>query len=171
MKKHVLTIVLLLATATTGFSQRYAYIDSDYILSNIPAFNTAQEQLDKLADEWQKEIEKQYEIVEQMYRRYQNERVLLSDEMKRKREEEIVNRERDIQALQRRYFGTEGALFNKRSELVKPIQDQVYKAVSELANEENYAFIFDVASGSALFYTNPRFDISDDVLKKLGYKR
>jgi len=171
MKKHILIIVLILATAGAGLSQRYAYIDSDYILSNIPAFNTAQEQLDKLADEWQKEIEKQYEIVEQMYRRYQNERVLLSDEMKRKREEEIVNKERDIQALQRRYFGTEGELFSKRSELVKPIQDQVYKAVSELAIEENYAFIFDVASGSTLFYTNPRFDISDDVLKKLGYKK
>lgn len=170
MKKHVLTIVLLLATAAAGLSQRYAFIDSEYILSNIPAFNTAQEQLDKLAQEWQSEIEKQYEVVEQMYRRYQNERVLLTDEMKRKREEEIVNKERDVQTLQRKYFGTEGELFNKRGELIKPIQDQIYKAVSDLANEGNYAIIFDVAAGATLFYTNPRYDLSDDVLKRLGYK-
>jgi outer membrane protein len=170
MKKHILTIALILATATLGWSQKFGYFDSEYVMSNIPAFNTAQEQLDKISEEWQKDIEAQYELVEQMYRKYQNERVLLTDEMKRKREEEIVNKERDIQALQRNYFGTEGELFTKRSELIKPIQDQIYKAVSDIATEGNYAVIFDVAASSTLFFTNPRFDLSDDVLRKLGYK-
>ena len=170
MKKHILTIALILITITTAWSQKYAYIDSEYILSNIPAFNAAQEQLDKIAEEWQNDIEKQYEVVEQMYRKYQNERVLLSDEMRRQREEEIVMKEREIQNLQRSYFGTDGELFNKRSELVKPIQDQIYKAVSEIAVEGSYAVIFDIAGSATLFYTNPRFDLSDEVLKKLGYK-
>jgi outer membrane protein len=170
MKKHILTTAIILMTITTAWSQKYAYIDSEYILSNIPAFNAAQEQLDKIAEEWQNDIEKQYEVVEQMYRKYQNERVLLSDEMRRQREEEIVMKEREIQNLQRSYFGTDGELFNKRSELVKPIQDQIYKAVSEIAVEGSYAVIFDIASSATLFYTNPRYDLSDDVLKRLGYK-
>lgn len=169
MKKHTFIFILFLASAMMGFSQKYGYIDSEYILTRIPAFTSAQEQLDKLAEEWQNEIEAQYEVIESMYRNYQNERVLLSDEMKRRREEEIVNKEREVQALQRKYFGTEGELFEKRTELIRPIQDQVYKAVSEIAADGSYAVIFDVASSGTLFYTNPRFDLSDDVLKKLGY--
>jgi outer membrane protein len=169
MKKSIFISILFLASAMMGFSQKYGYIDSEYILNRIPAFTSAQEQLDKLAEEWQKEIEAQYEVIESMYRNYQNERVLLSDEMKRRREEEIVNKEREVQALQRKYFGTEGELFEKRTELIRPIQDQVYKAVSEIAADGSYAVIFDVASSGTLFYTNPRFDLSDDVLKKLGY--
>lgn len=170
MKKQILTIALIIATATIGWSQKYAYIDSEYILTNIPAFKSAQTQLDKIAEDWQKEIEAQYEIVERMYKAYQNERVLLTDEMKRKREEDIVNKERAIQTLQRKYFGTEGDLYTKRAELIKPIQDQIYKAVSDIAAEGSYAVIFDASGSATLFYTNPRYDLSDDVLKKLGYK-
>ncbi len=170
MKKHILILLFILGTSTFGLSQRHAFIDSDYILSNIPAFKSAQDQLDRIAAEWQKEIESQYEIVEQMYRKYQHERVLLTDEMRRKREEEIVNKEKSIQAQQRRYFGTDGELFTKRGELIKPIQDQIYQAVSDIATEGNYAIIFDIAGSATLFYTNPRFDLSDEVLRRLGFK-
>lgn len=151
-------------------AQRFAYVDSDYILSNIPAYRAAQEQLDKLAGEWQKEIEAKYEEVEALYRNYQNDRVLMSEEMRRKREDEIVTREAEAAELQRKYFGPEGELFNNQEELVRPIQDQVYNAVQELATEQNLAVIFDSANSATMLYTNPRNDISDDVLKKLGYR-
>jgi len=167
--------VLLLFTALfmslqIASSQRFAYVDSEYILNNIPAYRAAQEQLDKLAGEWQKEIEVKYEEVEVLYRNYQNDRVLMSEEMRRKRENEIVTREAEAAELQRKYFGPEGELFKNQEELIRPIQDQVYKAVQDLATEQNLAVIFDTANSATMLYTNPRNDLSDDVLKKLGYR-
>jgi len=111
-----------------------------------------------------------YAEVEKMYRDYQSEEVLLTQEMKRKREDEIINKEKEVKDLQNKYFGREGDLFQKRQELIKPIQDEVYNAVKEIAVEGNYAVIFDTSSGPSLLYTNPRYDLSDDVLEKLGYK-
>ncbi len=166
----ILISVLFFASMHSGLSQRFAFVDSDYILNNIPAYETAQDQLDRLAAEWQKEIESSYEEVEALYRSYQNDRVLMSDEMRRKRENEIVTKEALAAELQRKYFGPEGELFINQEELIRPIQDRIYNAVEELANEGNYAVIFDTANSPTMLYTNPRNDLSDDVLKKLGIR-
>ncbi len=166
----VIFALLLMGSFQTGLSQRFAYVDSEYILTNIPEYNAAQEQLDKLAEEWQKEIEARYEEVEALYRKFQQDRVLMSEEMQRKREEEIVSREAAAAELQRKYFGPTGELFQSQEELIRPIQDRVYNAVVEMANENNYAVIFDTADSPAMLYTNPRNDMSDEILRKLGYR-
>ena len=170
MKKINLLIVFFILSAATAVAQRYGFVDSDYISKNIPAFATAQEQLDRLSEQWEKEVSNGYEVVEQMYKAYQNEAPLLSSEMRARREEAIITKEREVKALQNKYFGMEGDLFKKREELVKPIQDEILKAIREIALDGNYTFIFDTASGGNILFANPRFDISDQVLEKLGYK-
>jgi outer membrane protein len=170
MKKiGILTVIMLLATAAS-FAQKYAFVDTEYIRKNIPAFNTAQDQLDKLSKQWEKEVADGYAIVEQMYKSYQSESVLLSQDMKTKREEAIVAKEKEMKDLQNKYFGVQGELFKKREELVKPIQDEILKAIKEIAVEGTYAVIFDSAAGGNILFANPKYDISDQVLQKLGYK-
>ena len=170
MKKiGVLTIMMVLTTAA-AFAQKYAFVDTEYIRKNIPAFNTAQDQLDKLSKQWEKEVADGYAIVEQMYKSYQNESVLLSQDMKTKREEAIIAKEKEMKDLQNKYFGMQGELFKKREELVKPIQDEILKAIKEIAVEGSYAVIFDSAAGGNILFANPKYDISDQVLQKLGYK-
>jgi outer membrane protein len=170
MKKiGVLTVVMLLTTAA-AFAQKYAFVDTEYIRKNIPAFNTAQEQLDKLSKQWEKEVSDGYAVVEQMYKSYQSESVLLSQDMKTKREEAIIAKEKEMKDLQNKYFGMSGELFKKREELVKPVQDEILKAIKEIAVDGSYAVIFDSAAGGNILFANPKYDISDQVLEKLGYK-
>ncbi|OFY64843.1 MAG: hypothetical protein A2V64_03980 [Bacteroidetes bacterium RBG_13_43_22] len=169
MKKlGVLTVIMILSTAM-AVAQKYAFVDSEYIRKNIPAFTTAQEQLDKLSEQWEKEVADGYAVVEQLYKAYQNEEVLLSQDMKTKREEAIIAKEQEMKELQNKYFGMEGDLFKKREELVKPIQDEILKAIKDIAVEGSYAVIFDTASGGNILFANPKYDISDQVLEKLGY--
>jgi outer membrane protein len=149
-------------------AQKYAYVDTEYILKNIPEYNDAQDELDDLSKRWQKEIEKSYLQVEEMYKNYQAEAVLLPDEIKQKREEEIIAKEDEVKELQRKYFGPEGDLFNKRQELIQPIQEKVYNAIESIALTRNFAFVFDKAGGMSMLYANPKFDISDDVLDEVG---
>jgi outer membrane protein len=170
MKKIGILLGLLFLTTTFINGQKYAFVDSEYIRKNIPAFNTAQEQLDKLSKQWEKEVADGYAVVEKMYKAYQNEAVLLSQDMKTKREEAIIAKEKEMKDLQNKYFGMEGDLFKKREELVKPIQDEILKAIKEIAVDGSYAVIFDTASGGNILFANPKFDISDQVLEKLGYK-
>ncbi len=170
MKKLILSIVFVVAIAAGAFAQKFAFIDSDYILENIPAFRAAQEQLDQLSRQYQKELESMYAEIEKMYQDFQAESVLLSEDMKRKREDVIITREKEYKDLQRKYFGPNGDLFKRRQALVKPIQDDVFNAVQDIANDGSYAVIFDKAGGTTLLFTNPRFDLSDQVLQKLGYK-
>ena len=170
MKKFILVVGIVVVMATGAFAQKFAFIDSDYILENIPAFRAAQEQLDQLSRQYQKELESMYAEVEKMYQDFQAESVLLSEDMKRKREDVIISREKEYKDLQRKYFGPSGDLFKRRQALVKPIQDDVFNAVQEIANEGSYAVIFDKSGGTTLLFTNPRFDLSDQVLQKLGYK-
>lgn len=151
-------------------AQKYAFVDTDYILNRIPSYKAAQEQLDKLSEEWQVEIEAMYDEIDKMYKDYQSEKVLLTEEMKTKKEEEIIQKEQSAKELQRKYFGQDGSLFKKRQELVKPIQDDVYRVVKEIATEGNFAVIFDTSSGANMLYTDPKYDKSDEVLEKLGYK-
>ena len=167
--KKALFAGMLAFLATTAFAQKFAYVDTDYILKSIPAYESAQEQLEIMSKDWQAEIESMYDEVEKMYKEYQAEKVLLTDEMKQKREEEIVQKERQTKDLQKKYFGSDGDLFKKRQELIKPIQD-IFNAIKEIATSGNYAFILDAAGGASFLYSDPKYDKSDDVLQKLGYK-
>ena len=165
-------IVALLVFALLGFgamAQKFAFVDSGYILGKIPAYKSAQEQVDKLGAQYQKEIEDRYAEIEKLYNAYQAEKVLLTDDMRKKREDEIITREREVKDLQVKYLGRDGLLFKKREELVKPIQDQVFNVVKEIAEEGGYAVIFDAAASPNMLYTNPRYDKSDEVLQKMGY--
>ena len=155
--------------ATTTQAQKFAYVDTDYILNKIPEFNQAQDKLDALSADWQKEIENKYTDVEQMYRSYQQEQVLLTDEMKVKREEAIIKKEKSAKDLQQKYFGPKGELYIKRQELIKPIQDKIYDAIQQLATNSKYAIVFDSSSDLIMLYKNNNFDKSDKVLDLLGY--
>lgn len=170
MKKSIIIIGIFILSTAIAVGQKYAFVDSEYIRKNIPAFTTAQEQLDKLSQQWEKEVADGYTVVEQMYKSYQNEAPLLSQDMKAKREEAIINKEKEMKELQNKYFGMEGELFKKREELVKPIQDEILKAIKDIALEGSYAVIFDSAAGGNILFANPKFDISDQILEKLGYK-
>jgi len=170
MKKIILFLGIIILTSSLAVAQKYAFVDSEYIRKNIPAFTKAQDQLDQLSQQWEKEVADGYEVVEKMYKAYQSESVLLSQEMKIKREEAIITKEREMKELQNKYFGMEGELFKKREELVKPIQDEILKAIKTIAAEGAYAVIFDSAAGGNILFANPKFDISDEVLVKLGYK-
>ena len=170
MKKLMLSALVLSLFSGSALAQKFAFVDTDYILQNIPSYNAAQDELDKTSETWEAEIAVEYEEIQKLYKTYQSERVLLTDEMKLKREEEIMTKEHSVKDLQTKYFGPDGDLAKRRQELVKPIQDAIYKAVKELSAEGSYAIIFDTASGASILYSNPRYDLSDEVLKKLGYK-
>jgi outer membrane protein len=169
--KKLFSIVLLAVTfSLPGVAQKFAFVDTDYILNNIPSYKAAQEQIDKLSADWQKEVEAKYTEIDKLYKSFQSEKVLLSEEMKSKREDEIVKKEQEAKDLQKKYFGKDGSLFKKRQELVKPIQDEIYNAVKEISVEQGFAVIFDTAAGTGMLYTNPKNDKSDEILQKLGYK-
>lgn len=170
MKKVSLLLVAMLFLAGTALAQKYAFVDTEYILKNIPSYTAAQEKLDQLSEAWDKEVTEAIAEVERMYKEYQNDEVLLSREAKSRREEEIISREQEAKELQNSFFGVEGELYTKRQELIQPIQDEIYNAVQEIAAEGSYAVIFDTSSGMNMLYTNPKYDVSDEVLEKLGYK-
>lgn len=168
MKTTIITLFLSVF-AMTGFSQKFAYVDTEYILENIAEYRAAQEQLDALSLEWQKELEEKFAEIDRLYKAYQNEAFLLSEDLKTKRQNEIIQKEKEAKDLQKKRFGTDGDLFKKRQELIKPIQDKVYNAIQEIAEEGQYAMIFDKSGSVTIIYANPKYDKSDDVLKKLGY--
>jgi len=170
MKKLIVLSTLFLFSLA-AYSQKYAFVDTEYILNRIPAYKAAEEELNKLSKAWQKEIETMYEEIDKMFKEYQAEKVLLTEEMRQKKEEEIIAKEKAAKELQKKYFGPEGALFQKRKELIKPIQDDIYNAIKDIANENGYALILDTSAGPTVLYFNPRYDISDDVLQRLGYKK
>lgn len=155
------------ANAQIG-GQKFAYVDSDYILSNIPEYGDAQAELEALSTKWNNEVKAIYDKVSEMYKKYQTEMVLLSEDQKRAREQEIVNKEQEAKNLQMQYFGSDGQLYQKRTELVQPIQEKIYTALTELSQTKGYTFVFDLASGTSLLYASDRADISDDVLDQLS---
>jgi outer membrane protein len=171
MKRLVLVSFLLISFVSLGYAQKFAYVDTEYILGNIPSYKAAQEQLDKLSQQYQKELETLHTELDKMYKDFQAEAVLLSDDMKRRREDVIVTKEKEYKKLQRQYFGPEGDLYRKRQSLIKPIQDDVFKAIQDIADQGAYSVIFDKAGGLSLIYSNPKYDLSDQVLQKLGYKK
>lgn len=169
MKKLLLTLTLFVGLSAISLAQRFAYVDTDYVLGKMPQYQQAQKQLDQYAEAWQREIDQKMKEVSQLYNKFQAEKFLLTEDMKRQREDEIVKKDDEAQDLQRQRFGFEGDLFKKRQELVQPIQDLVYDAVQKIARNRGYDFIFDKASGGAtLLFTNTQYDLSDQVLRELG---
>ena len=170
MKKLILTLSIVFAATVASFAQKFAYVDTEYILGQIPEYKAAQAELDKTSAQWQKEIEAKYAEIDKMYKAYQAEQILLTEEMKKKREADIVAKEKEAKDLQKQRFGVDGELFKKRQELVKPIQDKVYNAIKAIAEKGAYSVIFDKSSDLTMLYTNSKLDKSDDVLAQLGYK-
>ena len=169
MKKVVLFAIVVMFSVFS-YGQKYAYVDTEYILNNIPVYESAKTQLEDLTKEWTNEIDAKKATIDQMYQNYQSERILLTEELRAKREDEIMKKEQELKQLQQKYFGESGMLYKKREELIKPIQDDIYNAIKEIATEGNYAVIFDTANNLNMLYTDPRHDKSDEVLRKLGYK-
>ncbi len=166
-KLILLSSILLLSI--NSYAQKFAYVDTDYILTKVPEFVQAEEKINEFSKQWQSEIEAAYQDVEQMYRTYQSEQVLLTSEMKTKREESIIEKEKSVQTLQQKYFGTQGELYKKRQDLIKPIQDRIFDAVQQLAATNKYSIIFDASSDLIMLYSNPDLDKSDKVLELMGY--
>jgi outer membrane protein len=170
MKKLSLIILAMMLISASAMAQKYCIIDSKYILERVTDYKDAQTQLDNLSKGWQTEIDAKMQDVDKLYKNYQAERAMLSDEMRQKREDEIMNKEKIAKDLQKQRFGYEGDLFKKRQELVKPVQDKVYNAVQKMAQSRGYDVVLDKAGGVTLFYADPKLDKSDDVLKLLGVK-
>ena len=170
MKKYFLLTALSLCTAFFSFAQKYAIIDTKYILDKLPEYKTAQTTLDNIAKSWQKEIDDMQGELDKMYKNYDAEQVMLSEDLKKKREDQLFVKEKTVRDMQRQRFGFEGDLFRKRQELIQPIQNKVYNAVQKLAVQRGYDFILDKSEGITVIFADPKLEKSDDILRELGIK-
>ena len=170
MKKIILILFLTFIATTGPFAQRFAYVDSDYILKHMPEYLSVQKQLNALSDEWQKQVYNKFEEVDRLYKAYQADQVLMTPDMKKRREAEIAEKEKAAKDFQRQKFGPEGELTQRSNALIKPIQDRIAKAVQAVAENDNLDMIFDKNSEVIMLYANPRYDKSADVITKLGLK-
>lgn len=169
-KKYILTVLFVIAASVSTFAQRFAYVDSDYILNHIPEYSAAQKQLDVLSAQWQKEIESRFTEIDKMNKAYQADQILLTEEMRKQRENEIKEKEDGAKEYQRLKFGFEGELFKQRSKLIKPIQDRVAKAIQAMADAMQLDMVFDKNSEVTFLYASPRLDKSNEIVTRLGYK-
>lgn len=169
MKKFLLVCLITLSAALTANAQKYALLDMEYVLKNIPAYERANEQLNQVSKKWQAEVEALNTEASTMYKNYQNEMVFLSQEQKKARQEAIMKKEKDASDLKRKYFGPEGELFKKRESLMSPIQEEIYTAVKEIAELRGYSLVLDRSSNTGVIYGSPKADISNEVLQRLGY--
>ena len=167
-KKLILLLAIMVLLPMTNFAQKFAYVDTEYILSWLPDYKSAQKKLDDLAEKWQKEVDKKYEDIDKMYKEYQAEKILLTPEQQKQREDDIINKEKEAKKFQQEKFGFEGELFKKRQELVKPIQDKVFEAVQKIVKDDALDFIFDKSSEMTMLFSNAKYDKSDNVLAELG---
>ena len=168
--KRSIFLLLSLCWAGISMAQKYAIIDTRYILDKMPSYKEAQLQLDGIAADWQKEIDGKQEKLDKIYRDYEAERVMLTEELRKKREDQLYNLEKEVRDLQRKRFGFEGDLFKKRQELIKPIQDKVFNAVQKLSVARGYEIVFDKSEGITIIFADPKLDKSEDVLKELGVR-
>jgi len=168
MKKFLLLIGFISITLAVS-AQKYAYVDTDYILNNIPEYSAAKKELSSISVKWQKEIETKIAEVDKMYNDFQVEKILLTEDMRIKREEEIIKKEREVKDLQMKRFGADGDLFKKQGELIKPIQDKVYNAIMELAESKGIGMVFDKSGTTTVIYSQAKYNISDDVIRQMGY--
>jgi outer membrane protein len=167
MKKIIVIIAVLLVSAST-FAQKFAYVDMEYVLGKLPQYADAQKQLDKVADGWQKDVESRMKAVDDMYKQFQAEQVLMTDPMKQQKIKEIEGKEKEVKEYQKSKFGPNGELFKKRQELIKPIQDKIYDEIQKYAIAKGYDFVFDRSSGPTMLYASDRYNKSDDILSALG---
>jgi len=170
MKKILFIACCFLLVASVAVAQKYAIIDTRYILDKMPDYSKAQKQLDAIAADWQKDIETKQVALDKMYKDYEAEQVMLSDDLKKKREDQLFLKEKELRDLQRQRFGFEGDLFKKRQELIKPIQDKVYNAVQKIAVARSYDFVLDKSEGITIIFADPKLDKSEDVLRELGVR-
>lgn len=170
MKKNLIAVIALVFISIAATAQRYAIIDTKFILGKLPEYKAAQSKLDSISDMWQQEIDAKSTALDKMYKDFDAEQVMLSDDLRKKREDELFNKEKELRDLQKKRFGYEGDLFKKRQELVKPIQDRVYNAVQRIATEKQFDFILDKSEGITVIFADPKLDKSEDVLRLLGVK-
>ena len=170
IRRMLCIVYCLLLISFAGNAQRYAVIDSKYILDKLPDYKNAQKLLDQFSEQWQQEIDQKQALMDKMYKDYDAERVMLTDVLQKKREDELYNKEKELRDLQKKRFGFEGDLFKKRQELIKPIQDRVFNAVQKLAVEKQYDFILDKSEGITVIFADPKLDKSADIIRNLGVK-
>lgn len=171
MKKLIFTLVLCIAGSIAASAQKFALVDMEYVLRNVPAYEMANEQLNQVSLRWEKEVSELSKEAETMYKNYQSEQVFLTEDQRKKRQDDIVAKEKEVTDLKYKYFGPEGELYKKRQSLMKPIQEEVYNAVKKVAEEKGYQVIFDRASSQSIVFASPRIDVSNEVLAKLGYSK
>ncbi|MFI3239783.1 MAG: OmpH family outer membrane protein [Bacteroidales bacterium] len=171
MKRLVIIIMMVVAWSANISAQKFALVDMEYVLKNIPAYEMASEQLNQVSQRWQKEVEDKAKEAETLYKNFQADMVFLTDDQKSKKESEIVAKEKEVTELRYKYFGQEGELFKKRESLIKPIQEDVYEAVKAVSTERGYQVIFDRASSQGIIFASPSIDVSNLVLAKLGYSK
>ncbi len=171
MKRILFLLVLSVAGILSMQAQKFALIDMEYILKNIPAYEMANEQLKQISLRWEKEITEQVQKVDGLYKEYQANAVFLTDAQKKQKEEEILEQDKAAQELRRKYFGPEGELYKKRESLMKPIQDDIYEAVKSISEAKGYQMVIDRASSNNIIFASPRIDISNEVLEKLGFSK
>ncbi len=169
MKRIILIFVAVVSFAMAANAQKFALVDMEYILKNVPAYEMANEQLNQVSQRWQREVDDLAKEAEALYKNYQSEMVFLTDDQKKKKEEEIVAKEKEATELRYKYFGPQGELYKKRQSLIKPIQDEVYNAIKKVSEERGYSVIFDRASSESIIFASPRIDVSNEVLNKMGY--
>lgn len=167
MKKGILLVFALFMASVTMEAQRFCYVDVEKILESVEDYKTAQSKLDQFASKWNQEVAQKYQEIEQLYSKYQADKVLLSDKAQKQREDEIIQKEQEARDFQKAKFGPEGELFKKRQELVKPIQDKVYSAIEAYAQKRGYDFIFDRSSDASMLYANPELDKTDDIIEDI----
>lgn len=171
MKRLMIIAAFCLGIIGNASAQKFALIDMEYVLRNVPAYEMANEQLNQVSQRWEKEVNELAKEAETMYKNYQSDMVFLTDDQKKKREEEIVAKEKEVTDMRYKYFGPEGELYKKRQSLMKPIQEDVYNAVKKVSEERGYQVIFDRASSQSIVFASPRIDVSNEVLAKLGYSK
>ena len=171
MKKFFMLMCLFVMMGTHSMAQKFALVDMEYILKNIPAYESATQQIEQSSKKWEKEISALNTEIQTLYKNYQSEMVLLSDEQKKERAQEIVDKETQVKDLKRKYFGNDGELYKKRESLMKPIQEEIYNAIKDIAEAKDYMRVDDRASSPSILFANPAVDISDEVLTKLGYAK
>ncbi len=171
MKRVLFLAIAVLACTLGAMAQKFALVDMEYVLKNIPAYEMANEQLNQVSQRWQKEVDDLAKEAQTLYKNFQNDMVFLTDEQKKRKEEEIMAKEKEVTELRYKYFGPQGELFKKRESLIKPIQDDIYNAVKKVSEERGYQVIFDRASSQSIIFASPKIDISNEVLAKLGYSK
>ncbi len=169
MRTLILTIIASLSFVSSSYALKICYVDTEYILSSIPEYEAANQQIDQMAENWRQEIDARYKEIEKLYKSYQAEQVLLPEQVKLQRQQEIETKEKAAKEFQKQKFGYEGELFQKKQELIKPIQDKVFKAIEKMARAESWDFVLDRSSGVMMLFANARLDKSDDIIRAMGY--